>query len=153
MTRSTAREIAMHISFETEVNTLPIEEIMAKKFEKEYYASLAQECSIYEEYPSENQMKYIERVSLGVAEHAAELDSYIEKFSRGWKIGRISRVAAAIMRVAMFEILYMTEIPNSAAADEAVKLCKKYEEPETVSFLNGILGSFIRDEAKLGDQV
>ncbi len=153
MTRSTAREIAMHISFETEVNILPIEEIMAKKFEKEYYASLAQECSIYEEYPSENQMKYIERVSLGVAEHAAELDSYIEKFSRGWKIGRISRVAAAIMRVAMFEILYMTEIPNSAAADEAVKLCKKYEEPETVSFLNGILGSFIRDEAKLGDQV
>ena len=152
MTRSTAREIAMHISFETEVNTLPIEEIMAKKFEKEYYASLAQECSIYEEYPSENQMKYIERVSLGVAEHAAELDSYIEKYSKGWKIGRISRVAAAIMRVAMFEILYMTEIPNSAAADEAVKLCKKYEEPETVSFLNGILGSFIRDEAKLGEQ-
>ncbi len=153
MTRSTAREIAMHISFETEVNTLPIEEIMAKKFEKEYYASLAQECSIYEEYPSENQMKYIERVSLGVAEHAAELDSYIEKFSRGWKIGRISRVAAAIMRVAMFEILYMTEIPNSAAADEAVKLCKKYEEKETVSFLNGILGTFIRDETKLGGQV
>lgn len=152
MTRSNAREIAMHISFETEVNTLPIEEIMAKKFEKEYYASLAQECSIYEEYPSENQMKYIERVSLGVAEHAAELDSYIEKYSKGWKIGRISRVAAAIMRVAMFEILYMTEIPNSAAADEAVKLCKKYEEPETVSFLNGILGSFIRDEAKLGEQ-
>ncbi len=153
MTRSTAREIAMHISFETEVNTLPIEEILATKFEKEYYAGLAAECSVYEEYPSENQMEYIKRVSKGVAEHAAELDSYIEKYSKGWKIGRISRVATAIMRVAMFEILYMPEIPNSAAADEAVKLCKKYEEKETVSFLNGILGTFIRDETKLGGQV
>jgi len=52
----------------------------------------------------------------------------------------------AIMRVAMYEILYMQDIPNAAAINEAVELTKHYEEPEVVSFVNGILGSFVRSE-------
>ena len=55
-------------------------------------------------------------------------------------------MASAIMRVAMFEILYMEEIPNGAAINEAVEIAKKYETPETVKFINGILGSFVREE-------
>ena len=55
-------------------------------------------------------------------------------------------VATAIMRVAMYEILYMQDIPNAAAINEAVELTKHYEEPEVVSFVNGILGSFVRNE-------
>jgi N utilization substance protein B len=51
------------------------------------------------------------------------------------------------MRVAMYEILYMPDIPAGVAINEAVEIAKKYEEPETVRFLNGILGSFSRDEA------
>ena len=52
------------------------------------------------------------------------------------------------MRVAMFEILYMPDIPAGVAINEAVEIAKKYEEPETVRFLNGILGSFVREEVK-----
>lgn len=50
------------------------------------------------------------------------------------------------MRVAMYEVLYCDDIPNSVAINEAVEIAKKYETPETVKFINGILGSFVRSE-------
>ena len=76
----------------------------------------------------------------------AELDGYIAKYAKGWNFARIPLVASAIMRVAMFEILYMEEIPNGVAINEAVEIAKKYETAETVKFMNGILGSFVREE-------
>ena len=79
-------------------------------------------------------------------DHAPELDEYISKYAIGWKFSRLNRVAVAIMRVAMYEILYMQDIPNAAAINEALELVKHYEEPEVVSFVNGILGSFVRGE-------
>ena len=54
------------------------------------------------------------------------------------------------MRVAMYEILYMPDIPNGASINEAVEIAKKYETPETVKFINGILGSFVRQEILTG---
>lgn len=151
MKRSTAREIAVHISFEMAVNDLPAAQILSDFFDREHYATLAEEAEIYEEYPNAKQMEYIKRLAEGVVEHAAELDMYIEKYSKDWSISRISRVAAAIMRVAMFEILYMQDIPNGVAVNEAVELSKKYEERETVSFINGILGTFIKKELTMGE--
>lgn len=50
------------------------------------------------------------------------------------------------MRLAMYEILYMPEIPNGAAINEAVEIAKKYETPDVVRFINGILGTFVRSE-------
>ena len=61
---------------------------------------------------------------------------------------RIPLVAGAIMRVAMYEILYMPEIPNGASINEALEIAKKYEEPDVVRFINGILGSFVRNETQ-----
>ncbi len=146
MKRSTAREIAMHISFEIGVNPMPTNELVEVTFGEEYYKSLAKECEIYNDYPNEKQLEYIKRLAFGIGEHAAELDSYIEKYAKGWRMGRISRVAVAIMRIAMFEVMYMPDIPNGVAINEAVELCKRYEEQDTVSFVNGILGSFVRGE-------
>ena len=48
------------------------------------------------------------------------------------------------MRVAMYEILYMPDVPNATAVNEAVEIAKKYDEPETARFVNGILGAFAR---------
>lgn len=147
MLRSAAREIAVHISFLTGVNPLGIEELLDIMFDKQYYKTLKDEYPVYEEYPDNRQLEYIRRLALGVSEHSAELDSYIEKYAKNWNVGRISRTAIAIMRVSMFEILYMPDIPKAASVNEAVEMAKKYEERETVSFINGILGSFIRGEA------
>lgn len=146
MTRHQAREMAMHLTFGTGVNPGLMPEIIENMFDKEYYATLAGEADIYSAYPDEKQKKYIVNLVSGISEHAAELDSYIEKYAKNWKISRISRVAVAVMRTAMFEVLYMPEIPNAAAISEAVEIAKKYEEKDTVSFVNGILGSFIRGE-------
>ena len=83
----------------------------------------------------------------GVNEHAYELDGYIAKYAKGWNFARIPLVASAIMRVAMYEILYMQDIPNGVSINEAVEIAKKYESADVVRFINGILGTFIRSEA------
>ena len=146
MTRTNAREIAVHFSFELGFSHTTAQELLDACFNKETFALLGEEEPLYAEFPNEKQQKYIIELVTGVANHGAELDSYIEKYAIGWKISRIDRVAAAIMRVAMYEILYMPDIPNAAAINEAVEIAKGYEDPDTVSFINGILGSFLRQE-------
>ena len=146
MTRTAAREIAFHISFETGLNPMSAEELFNCVFEEDYYATLQDADEVYSEYPDAAQLAYIRSLTVGVSEHLAELDAYIEKYARGYRVDRISRVAVALMRTAMYEILYMPEVPDAAAVNEAVELAKKYETPETVKFVNGILGSFMRQE-------
>ena len=146
MRRTTAREIAVRLSFAVSENPSDPEELLSQTFEEEYYASLQTEDELYKSKPSKNQLDYITRLVTGVSEHSAELDGYIEKYSVGWKFGRISRTAVAIMKVAMFEVMYMPDIPDSASINEAIELAKRYELPETVSFINGVLGSFSRGE-------
>ena len=148
MTRNTAREIAMHLAFELSFTDLPIGAFLDYYLSAEKFEELATECELYAEVPNAKQDSYIRRLVSGVASHAAELDTYIEKYAKGWRFERISLVAAAIMRVAMYEIMYMPDIPHGAAINEAVELTKRYDEPETVKFVNGILGSFLREEVK-----
>lgn len=147
MTRTVAREIAVHFAYELGFTPLSAVELLDDQLTRENFEILAKDEEIYKEFPEEEQLAYIRRVVAGVGEHGYELDQYIEKYAIGWRFERIPKVAAAIMRVAMFEVLYMQEIPNGAAVNSAVELAKKYEEPKVVSFLNGVLGSFVRGEA------
>ena len=146
MVRNTAREIAIHLSYELSFTDKPVEELLDERLTPESFAALAEEDPLYQETPNAKQADYIRRLVRGVADHAPELDGYIAKYSKGWSFARIPLVASAIMRVAMYEILYMQDIPNAAAINEAVEMTKHYEEPEVVSFVNGILGSFVRNE-------
>ena len=146
MTRTAAREIAVHFAFELGFTGQTAEELLAEALTRKPFAQIGEEEPLYAEFPNEQQREYITRLVKGVYEHAPELDEYISKYAIGWKFSRLNRVAVAIMRVAMYEILYMQDIPNAAAINEAVEMTKHYEEPEVVSFVNGILGSFVRGE-------
>ena len=146
MTRTDAREIAVRLCFSLSENPRPAEEVLEGTFDGEYYATLAKEDGLFGTLPDGKQMDYISRVIRGISEHGAELDGYIEKYSRSWQFARISRTALAILKTAMFEILYMPDIPERVSINEAVELAKKYEEPETVPFVNGVLGTFVRNE-------
>ena len=146
MNRSAARELAVRLSYELSFAGLSAEALLDRTLSSEYFETLAGEDEIYASLPEENQEQYIRKLVQGVDEHAAELDSYIEKYAVGWKFSRIPLVASAIMRVAMYEVLYMPEIPNAAAINEAVEIAKKYEDEKVVAFINGILGSFVRSE-------
>ena len=110
------------------------------------FEELAETEPLYAQFPDEAQLDYIRRLVGGIGEHEYELDGYIEKYAIGWKFHRIPRIATAIMRVAMYETMYMPEIPTSAAINEAVELAKGYEDQMMVSFINGILGSFVKKE-------
>lgn len=146
MVRNTAREIAIHLAYELSFTDRSVDGLLDQRLTAEAFSALAGEDALYQEVPGPRQGEYIRRLVKGVAEHGAELDGYIAKYAKGWKFARIPLVASAIMRVAMYEILYMQDIPNGAAINEAVEIAKKYETPETVKFINGILGSFVRQE-------
>ena len=146
MTRTAARELAMRLCFGLSENPRNPDEQLGEFFDEEYYATLTDEDELFNTYPDKKQLKYIGRVIRGIAEHSAELDGYIEKYAVGWKFGHISRTAIAIFKTAMFEVLYMPDVPPKAAINEAVEIAKRYEQPETVKFINGVLGSFIRNE-------
>ena len=146
MVRNTAREIAIHLSYELSFTDKTVDALLDERLTAEAFAALAGEDALYAEAPGPRQGEYIRRLVKGVNEHGAELDGYIEKYAKGWKFARIPLVASAVMRVAMYEILYMQDIPNGAAINEAVEIAKKYVDVEVVRFVNGILGSFIRAE-------
>lgn len=149
MNRSEAREIAVRLCFEISSRECDAREVLDHFFEGEYYDSLGAEDPIFSSQPQQNHREYIETVILGVGEHSAELDGYVAKYSKGWKFGRISRTALAVIKVAMYEIMYMPDIPTGVAVNEAVEIAKHYDEPETVAFINGVLGSFAREELKI----
>ena len=141
MTRTNARQLAVQLSFALNAGSdLSPEDFL----QEEYYAALPEDETLYREYPDEEQKAYICSLVNGVRERSEELDGIITRFSRGWKLSRISKTALSILRCALYEICYMPDVPAAAAINEAVELAKGYDEPETVSFINGILGSFMR---------
>lgn len=146
MTRTTAREIAIQLGFAASGGRLELSELIEAFFAPEHYATLQSEDELYKEQPDEKQMDYIRRLTGLIAENQSEIDGFIERYSRGWKLERISKTALAILRCAICEILYMDDVPNAAAINEAVELDKGYDEPDTVAFVNGVLGGFIRGE-------
>ena len=152
MTRSAAREIAIQLGFSITAAGLEPQAAVEDFFEPEHYASLAQEDDVYGEKPSKKDIEFITRSVAGVTEHRSELDSYIGKYAKGWRPERISRSAAAILRQAMFEILYMPDVPDASAMDEAVELAKGYEDADVVAFINGVLGGFYRAEVLKEDK-
>ena len=144
MTRANARELAVHLIYSRGFTDEEPEDVVSARLEKEYYAKLASENEIYAERPSRAQLAYIDGVVSGVANRCEDLNAHIQKFSIGWDVSRISRLARAIMQLAIYEILYVEDVPTGVAISEAVRLAKKYDGDDTGSFVNGILGSFAR---------
>lgn len=125
MTRKQAREEAFILIFEKEFNDNSVEDILETAAETRDLV------------PDD----YINRVFKGVYDSLDELDSLISESSVGWSITRISKTALCIMRLAIFEMKYIEEIPVSVSINEAVELCKKYATENDASFVNGILST------------
>lgn len=151
MTRTTAREIAVQLCYAITLNDEDVALTVDLFLNPEYYRTLESEHPIFKDAPDPIQEDYIRRLVLGVADKQSELQAYIEKYSKNWKLGRISKTAVAVLKVSLFEILYMEDVPNSASINEAVELSKGYDDADTVSFINGILGSFVRNELSDSD--
>lgn len=148
MTRANARDLAVHLIYGREFTGEEPEAVVAARLEKDYYDKLSAENDIYNDRPSKAQLAYIDCVVAGVANRAEELNTQIQAYSIGWDVSRISRLTRCIMQLAIFEILYVEDIPTGVAISEAVRLAKKYDGDDTGSFVNGILGAFARAQEK-----
>lgn len=92
--------------------------------------------------------KYSIKVASSVYENLEEIDAVISENARGWRLERLSKVALSILRLAIYEMKFLDDIPQSVSINEAVELAKKYTTAEDASFINGLLGSFARSEGK-----
>jgi N utilization substance protein B len=86
----------------------------------------------------------------GVEEHRIELDETIARHAKGWALDRIAPLDRNIMRVALYEIAYRDEVPTEVAIDEAIELAKEYSGADAPRFINGVLGSAVREEPAVG---
>ena len=126
MTRKEARETAMCLLFEQDFRT---EETANDIFE------------ISVENREIEDDKYLRRVFFGVNENLAVIDETIGRNARGWKTERMSHVSRAIQRVAVYEMLFEKDIPAPVSINEAVELCKKYDDDKAKKFVNGVLNA------------
>ena len=83
---------------------------------------------------------YSAAAARGVGEHAAHIDDLISSHLQGWTLDRLPAVDRAILRVAVWELLYADDVPEPVAVDEAVQLAKELSTDESPSFINGVLG-------------
>ena len=146
MTRVNARETAVMILFGANVAGEDYPSFCDRFLEEEHFASLSGENETYAEKPDEAQLAYIKGLVSGVYEHLEEIDALISQYLRGWTLSRIPGTALAALRCAVYEIKYSPDVPDGAAINAAVEIDKKYDDPETVSFVNGVLRSITRAE-------
>ena len=127
--RRLERENAFHMIFEWEFDTSrDVDEIYESAKEARELADSS----------------YVLDVLHGIAEHREELDALIAAHSNGWKRNRISHVAAAVMLLACYEMLYREDIPVRVSLNEAVELMKKFDEDKARVFVNGVLNAVAR---------
>ena len=144
MTRGNARELAVHLIYSRNFTGEEPDAVVAARLEKDYYSLLAEENDVYADRPSRVQRAYLDTVTAGVASREEDLNATIQQFSIGWDVKRISRLTRSVMQLAIFEILYVDDVPTGVAISEAVRIAKKYDGDDTGAFVNGILGAYAR---------
>jgi N utilization substance protein B len=135
LSRKEARDILIGLLFETEFH--------AEKAHSEIY-DLAVENR---EIPAD---KYIRETFFGIIAKSEAVDTVIGKYSRGWKADRLSNVSRSVLRIAVYEMLFMPDIPLNVSISQAVELSIKYGEDKAKQFVNGVLSSMNKDIQAMG---
>ena len=130
-TRNEARQEAFKLIFQTLTNRDDIEFLIDEMLKNK---------------PASSQnIDYIREVLFGVLEREEEIKREIsENLSGNWKIERLSKVSQAVLKLAIYEIKYVDDVPTRVAINEAVELDKKFDDPDNSAFINGVLGGFCR---------
>ena len=97
---------------------------------------------------TDNEKEYIQKVVNGVVENLSIIDDNILKNLKNWNINRIAKIDLAILRLAIYEILYLEDIPAKVSVNEAVELAKEYGGTDSKSFVNGLLAKIIEGKVE-----
>ena len=123
MRRTDQRRAAMVALYQHEVTDRPVADVMPKEASS-----------------------FTRELIDGVLHNQDELDALIERHARGWSLDRIAPLERSILRVALYEMLHRTDVPDEVAIDEAVEAAKELCGAEAPGFVNGILGAVVKTE-------
>ena len=133
MNRVLSREEAVKLIYQMEIT---------KDSPKEAIENFIENCEIKLESID---LEYIKGIVNGVCENKEEIDSVLQRNFVKWKIDRISKVNLAILRVGLYEMNYVEEVPGKVAINEAVEVAKKYSDEKSVAFINGVLDKIYKE--------
>ena len=128
MSRQLARETAFKMIFQMDVGKNALE-----------VAERTMEEALDEGLIKKRDTAYILELVAGVADKKDELDAFIEEHAKGWTLDRINVIEKNLIRLALYEIRHMENIPYEVSVNEAIELAKRYGEDDAYSFVNGIL--------------
>ena len=137
MTRREQRDLAVVLLYQADIQKEPPQYVL------DIY------CEEYE--TAEAELTFTKAELFGTFERIGEIDSVIASSSKGWTNDRISRVAMAILRLAVYEMTFSGDIPVSVAINEAVELAKKYEDEKIAAFINGVLSDVVKKQLKVNN--
>lgn len=131
MGRKQAREGTMKILYQMEMNEDFSDEALDIFFSNFTFDEL--------------EKNYILDAMAKIKENLDSIDKYIESYSEGWNLNRLAKIDLAVLRIAVYEILYRKDIPVEVSINEAIEIVKKYSTEESFKFINGVLGGFVRN--------
>jgi len=131
--RSKARKRALDILFECEVRGIGLGETLDERV-------IAGEPPVNE---------YTVKLIRGVVEHQARIDELVSTYAQGWSLDRMPTVDRNALRLGVYEILYVDEVPDAVAVSEAMNLVRDLSTDDSPAFVNGVLGNIVRDKPAL----
>ncbi len=131
MSRHVARELAFTVLFQVDMGKNPWQEALLRTLEENPLPETSQ--------------KFFESLVKGTVTNLAAIDAEIVKYAQDWKLDRMANTDRNILRIAIYELKFATDIPVSVTVNEAVELAKRYGDPESGKFVNGLLGNVARN--------
>lgn len=129
--RRAARELALNVLYQIDIARIPPREALETALENTGLEAAAAE--------------FASTLVDGVLEHINDIDDILRRLSVGWELQRQPAVDRNILRIAIFEILHLDYVPPSVSINEAVELAKKFSTEESGRFVNGVLGTLVRE--------
>lgn len=134
MGRKESRETVFKALYQMDIRKCQLSEIIDSDLNEKNYTT--------------KDIDYINTVTSGISQNLSEIDKKLSESVKGWTLNRISKICKAALRLAVYEIYNMDDIPISISIYEAVELVKTFDSPEAGGFVNGILRGIVRNDKK-----
>lgn len=126
--RRGSRKIALEVLYEQDLSARPLEDILRR-------------------HAGDPSYDFAAGLVRGVLGHQAEIDALLERYAEDWRVERMPVVDRNLLRLGVFELLYLADVPAAVTINEAVELAKRYSTEDSSRFVNGILGRIAEKES------
>jgi len=130
--RRGGRELAFQLLFQADVGGIPLDEVI-----RIHKMSSDAQAHVW---------AFAEELANGAWNHRKDSDAIISRYSQGWSVERMPNADRNILRIALYEIFHVDDIPVNVSVNEAVELAKEYSTVDSARFINGVLGNVVRNE-------